>query len=103
MFLTVHSMALVMQIFTPNYFATTVIDNCGLLPERAFSSNWIELEFVEKKGMLLFMTRTVRPLVICAGSLFQMNTNTFLKVLLVHPNMDQIDPNKIHVAVAFSF
>lgn len=80
MFLISYSIAMVMQIFTPNYFATNVIENCGLLPHRLFSSHWFELENIEQKGSLLFMRRTVRPLAIRAGSLYQMNINTFLKV-----------------------
>lgn len=80
MFLVPYSIAMVMQTFTPNYFASNVIESCKLLPERAFSSNWFNLESVEKKGLLLFITRTVRPLVVHAGSMFQMNLNTFIKV-----------------------
>lgn len=83
MFLVPYSIAIIMQTFTPNYFATHVIENSERLPEQAFSSNWFQLEYNERRAILLFMTRTMRPLVVCAGKLYQMNVSTFLKVLLV--------------------
>ena len=86
MFLTSYSIAMVMQIFTPNYFATDVIENCELLPYQLFSSKWLRLKNIEQKGVLLFMTRTARPLAISAGSLFQMQINTFSKVFSFYLN-----------------
>lgn len=76
-------MGMIMQIFTPNYFATNVIENCGLLHESVFSSNWYELETIEKKAALLFMTRTIRPFTIWAGNFSKMNINAFLKVSII--------------------
>lgn len=72
---------MLMQIFTPNYFATNVIENCALLPQRAFQSNWLEVDSIEQKGLLLFITRSIRPLVVQAGTMFQMNIYTFLRVI----------------------
>lgn len=80
MFLMPYSWAMALQILTPSYVATNVIENCGLLPHCMFASNWFELDHIEKKGVLLFTTRAIRPFIIRAGSLFQMNINTFLKV-----------------------
>lgn len=80
MFLLPYTIAVIMQIFTPNYFATDVVEKCHLLPERAFVSNWFELDEIEKKAMLLFITRSLHPLTVNAGIFFQMNLDTFLKV-----------------------
>lgn len=73
-------MAMIVQIFTPSYFATNVIENCALLPPRLFGSNWVELDQIEQKSMLLFMTRIFRSLEISAGSLIDINVDTFLRV-----------------------
>lgn len=77
-------MGIILQTFTPNYFATCAAENCELLLDQLFASKWFELENSEQKGALLFMTRITRPLVIRAGRFFQMNINTFLKVISVY-------------------
>lgn len=72
------------QIFVPNYLAQEVLEKCYLLPERAFSSEWFELNEIEKKAMLLFITRSIHPLRVNAGDFFEMNIDTFLRVIYLN-------------------
>lgn len=73
--------AVIILIFTPNYVGTNVVEMCGLLPVAAFSSQWYELGQNEKKSLLIFITRLSRSFFVSAGKFFQMNTNTFIKVI----------------------
>lgn len=79
-FLFPYTFAVVLQVFAPNYLGTNVVENCKLLSENAFSSNWFELKLVEKRNFLIIITRLLHSLVIRAGRFFEINITTFLKV-----------------------
>lgn len=79
-FLFPYAFAMVLQVFAPNYLGTTVVENCKLLSENAFSSDWFELKLVEKRNFLIFITRLLHPLVVRGGRFFEINITTFLKV-----------------------
>lgn len=79
-FLASYTFGIILQTFTPNYVATNVVQKCGLLPVAAFSSEWYELDQNEKKSLLIFITRSLRPFAMHAGLFFQLNTQTFIKV-----------------------
>ncbi|XP_055307203.1 putative odorant receptor 92a [Sitodiplosis mosellana] len=70
-----------LQIFTPSYASTNVLDKSDLLPVVAFSSEWYELGNSEKKSLLMFITRSLRPFAIRAGKFYQMNITTFIKIV----------------------
>lgn len=68
------------QILSPSFAATNVIEKCDLLPIAAFNSEWYELDQIEKKSLLMFITRSLRPFVMWAGEYYQMSLDTFIKV-----------------------
>lgn len=79
-FLVSYTLGMLIQIFTPSHAGTNVVEKCDLIPVATFSSEWYELEQNEKKSLLIFIIRSVRPFVMFAGILFQMNITTFIKV-----------------------
>lgn len=82
---------MLLQIFSPSFAGTNVVEKCHLLPVAAFSSEWYKLDEIEKKSLLIFITRSFRPFVMSAGKLFQMNTNTFIKVRIYNETKHFID------------
>lgn len=82
LFLFFYAAGMLLQIFAPNYLAQEVLEKCYLLPDSAFSSEWFKLNEIEKKAMLLFITRSIHPLKVHAGDFFEMNIDTFLRVII---------------------
>ncbi|XP_055326595.1 odorant receptor 33c-like, partial [Sitodiplosis mosellana] len=80
-FLASYTIGMLLQIITPSYASTNLMEKCDSLPVAIFSSEWYELGPSEKKSLLIFLTRSIRPFVMNAGNYFQMNTTTFLKIV----------------------
>lgn len=71
---------MILQVFAPNYLAELVLEKCYSLPENAFASQWFTLNEVDKKALLLFITRSIHPFKVTAGDFYEMNLNTILRV-----------------------
>lgn len=71
---------MILQIFPPSFFGTNIVENSELLPVAIFSSEWYQIEEPEKRSLLIFLTRSLRPFDLRAGKLFMLNINTFIKV-----------------------
>lgn len=80
-FLVVYSLAVVLQILLPNYAGTNVVEHCERLAYDAWSSDWYELEPIVKKSFSIVYARLQRSLFLRAGMFFQLNTQTFIKVI----------------------
>lgn len=80
-FLVVYSLGMVLQILLPNYAGTNVVEHCERLANNAWSSDWFELEPVVKKSFSIVYARLQRSLFLRAGMFFQLNTETFIKVI----------------------
>lgn len=70
------------EIFLPSYFGTLINVESERLPYEAFKSNWSEEDGEYKKCIMILTERTLRPMKIRAGNVFELSLTTFLKVII---------------------
>lgn len=71
---------MVIQIFTPNFAGSHVMETSALLPISAFHSDWYRWNYSNKTAILIFMVKTLRPFFLEAGVFFQLNLQMFILV-----------------------
>lgn len=71
---------MIVEIFLPSFFGSLIHSKSERLPYEAFKSNWSEEDIMFKRAMMILVERTLRPMTIRAGNVFELSLTTFLKV-----------------------
>lgn len=79
-FIFEYTFGMVIQIFTPNFAGSHVMETSALLPTSAFHSDWYQWKYANKTAILIFMVKTLRPFFLEAGVFFQLNLRMFILV-----------------------
>lgn len=80
-FLGVFFCSMTLQIFMPCYYGSVVYAKSSMLSTCGFESNWLEQSLSFKKSLIIFVERTIRPIGLKAGGLFDLNLKIFLSVM----------------------
>lgn len=80
-FLGVFFSSMTLQIFMPCYYGSVVYAKSSVISTCGFESNWLGQSLNFKKSLIIFVERTIRPIDIKAGGLFELNLKIFLSVM----------------------
>lgn len=73
-------MCMIFEIFVPTYAGSLLRLESETLPHNIFESNWMNKNEKYKKSMMILIERTLRPIRIAAGSVFELSLSTLLQV-----------------------
>lgn len=79
-FILEYLICMAVEIFVPTYAGSVFRAKSESLSHEIFKSNWINKSQRYKKSMMILVERTLRPIRISAGSVFELSLSTFLKV-----------------------
>lgn len=96
-------LAIVVEIFAPTYAGSLFYERSESLPREIFNSNWIDKNQRYKAAMMILVERTLRPIRIAAGSLFELNLSTLLKVSIRADPLRVPSRNSVKCVFPFRF
>lgn len=79
-FVVAYSMCMIVQIFGPSFFGSRLSYASEGITWAMYESDWTERNRKCKFACMIFIERTLRPMVIYAGGLFPLSLLTFLRV-----------------------
>lgn len=80
-FLLTYVMQMLLEIFIPSYFGSSVISKGDEISYAVFQTNWIGLDKDVKQSMRILMLQTMQPIQIRSVKTFTLNLTTMMKVL----------------------
>lgn len=82
-----YSIGMLTEISVPSYFGSALTKSSERLPYSIFQSSWIDKSEQYKKWMRIVVERTLQPISVRAGSIFQLNLTTMMTVLISFLNV----------------
>lgn len=73
-------MCILVQIYLPSYLGSRLSVDSDELTHVIFTTQWIDRNEKCKRVVRILVERTMRPMTVYAGGLFQLSMQTFLKV-----------------------
>lgn len=75
-----YSVCMIIEIYVPTYAGSMLRAETETLSHEIFKSNWLNKSHRYKISMMILVERTMRPIQITAGSLFELSLPTLLRV-----------------------
>ncbi|XP_055379621.1 odorant receptor 94b-like [Condylostylus longicornis] len=69
------------QIFLPCFYGHVITERSELLCDAIYSSNWVDVSVKMKKFIFIYMESLKRPIIIKAGSIFNVDLSVFTKTI----------------------
>lgn len=75
-----YSVCIIIQILVPTYAGSLLHISSESLPQEVYKTNWLNKSHQYKMSMMILVSRTLYPLRITAGSIFELSLTTLLMV-----------------------